>query len=33
MFVPPQTVIHQPEINHPENVDLEFPEGYNEKDI
>ena len=30
---PPQTVIHQPEVNHPENVVSEFPEGQIEKDI
>ena len=29
----PQTVIHQPEVNHPENIELDFPECQIEKDI
>ena len=32
MFDPPQTMSLQPEINHPENIDLEFPEGQVEQD-
>ena len=28
-----QKRIHHPEVNHPENVELEFPEGQIEKDI
>ena len=26
MFDPPQTVSQQPQVNLPENIDLEFPE-------
>ena len=26
-------MIHQPEVKHPENVDLEFSEGHTERDI
>ena len=33
MFDPPQTVIHQTEINYPENVDLGFQEGQVEQDF
>ena len=33
MFYPLQTVIHQLEINHLDNVDLEFPEGQIERNI
>ena len=33
MLDPSQTVIQQPEINHPENIDLEFPEGQYAQDI
>ena len=29
----PQTVIHQPEVNLLENIELDFPEGQIEKDI
>ena len=33
MFDPPQVVSQQPEINQPENIDLEFLEGQVEHDI
>ena len=33
MFDPDQTVSQQPDINHPENIDLELPEGQMEQDI
>ena len=33
MFDPPQKVSQQPEINHPENIDLEFPESQVEHEI
>ena len=26
-------MLYQPEVNYPDNVDLELPEGYTEKDI
>ena len=33
MFDPSQAVIHQPVINHPSNVNLEFAEGQDEQNI
>ena len=33
MFDPPQTVSQKPEINHPVNIDLKFPEGQVKQDI